>query len=140
MSRGLTATVLVCVAAAGVAVGALTLDAGGEGTPDAQDEAATGDGASATLVIDGFAYSSVTVSPGETVAVDNRDEAPHTVTAADGSFTTDTIDAGGSSSFTAPAVPGTHEFGCTIHPEMSGSLTVQATEGGAGQGEDTAGY
>jgi plastocyanin len=121
MGKALTGSLLVCVAAAGVAVGALALDAGGD------EEGGDGDDAAQPLVIDDFAFSANTAAPGQTVTVSNQDDAPHTVTANDGSFTTDTIDPGGSSSFVAPTAPGSYQIRCTIHPEMSGTLAVQGT-------------
>lgn len=133
MSRGLTASLLVCVAAAGVAIGALTLDAGGGDDGNGGDGGAASDATTPQgVVIDDFAFSGATVAPGQTVTVDNRDDAPHTVTAGDGSFDTGTIDAASPGSFVAPTTPGTYQFNCSIHPQMSGTLTVEAAEGGTG--------
>lgn len=143
MKTGLTATLLVCVGAAGVAIGALALDAGGEGDSPSADpteqpggtqetsggyggNGAAGDGAAddATLTISDFSFSGLTVSPGATVTVQNGDDSPHTVTAEDGSFDTGNIDARGSSSFVAPSDPGTYAITCNVHPQMSGTITV----------------
>ena len=54
----------------------------------------------------------------------NADAAAHTLTAKDGAFDTGSVDQGAITSFTAPAVPGTYEFFCEIHPSMTGSLVV----------------
>jgi plastocyanin len=143
MKTGLTATLLVCVGAVGVAVGALALDAGGEADSDdadsteqpdpaqetggyGSDDASGGDGAAqdVTLTISDFDFSPVTAAPGATVAVENRDDFPHTVTAEDGSFDTGNIDATGSGSFVAPSDPGTYDIRCNVHPQMSGTVTV----------------
>lgn len=154
MKTGLTATLLVCVGAAGIAIGALALDAGGDG--DSGDGASAADSADgsggaqretggygsggngsggndsggggqaqgATLTISDFNFTAVTVSPGATVTVENQDDFPHTVTADDGSFDTGNIDSSGSTTFQAPDTPGTYEITCNIHPQMSGTVTV----------------
>jgi len=142
-STPITGALVVCVAAAGVAAGALFLDAGGSPAPSSPtgqpngptQAAATDDGgygssggggggqaAGATLEISGFQFGAVTVDPGGTVNVSNRDSAPHTVTG--GAFDSGQVDGGGSTSFTAPGEPGSYDFQCQIHPEMSGTLTV----------------
>ncbi|HEY8546644.1 MAG TPA: hypothetical protein VIL36_16405 [Acidimicrobiales bacterium] len=143
----ITGALVVCVAAAGVAAGALFLDAGGSpapaGSPNGATPAATvpaggngGNGggyggggggggqtaAGATLEISGFRFGSVSVDPGGLVTVANRDGAPHTVTG--GAFDSGQVDGGGTASFTAPSEPGTYDFRCQIHPDMSGTLTV----------------
>jgi plastocyanin len=144
MKPGLTGSLVVCVAAAGVAVGALALEPGGSPAPaavtpppaqvpggyDAGDGAGNvAPGASpaspASLVISDFAFAATTVSPGRTVTVVNRDGATHTVTADDGTFDSGEVGGGDTSSFTAPAEPGSHELICEIHPQMSGTLTVR---------------
>ncbi|OLB80223.1 MAG: hypothetical protein AUI14_07400 [Actinobacteria bacterium 13_2_20CM_2_71_6] len=72
-----------------------------------------------------FTYQGVlTVKPGATVTVRNDDSAPHTLTAADGSFTTKTIQPGKSTTFKAPKKAGTYPITCKIHPDMTGTLTV----------------
>jgi plastocyanin len=153
MRLGITATLLTCVAGAGVAVGALTLEPQAAPTPAPAaatsthgGQASDGYGSSArsggsratgsdapspepaaatTLEINGFQFSSIRVAPGATVTVVNNDSAPHTATAKDGSFDTDTIPAGSTGSFTAPTEPGSHPFFCAIHPRMTGTLIVE---------------
>jgi plastocyanin len=78
------------------------------------------------ITITGFAYrGNLTVTPGAVVTVINADRAPHTLTAADGTFTTPVIAGGQSATFTAPRTPGVWAITCTIHPSMSGILTVK---------------
>jgi plastocyanin len=152
MRLGITATLLTCVFGAGVAVGALTLepqpaptaappaatstDHGGQatdgyGSTSSSGSATGSEGAStpsatgATLEINGFQFSAIRVAPGATVMVVNNDSAPHTATAKDGSFDTDTIPAGATGSFTAPTEPGSYPFFCAIHPRMTGTLIVE---------------
>lgn len=70
----------------------------------------------------------VTIAAGGKVTWVNRDSAPHTATAEDGSFDTGTLGEGkiGSQSFKEP---GTYPYICTIHPTMKG--TVEVVESGA---------
>lgn len=128
MRTGLTVTVLVCVGAAGVAAGALAMDGGGTDDDSATgaDIATTG-AETSTLVVDDLDFSGVTAAPGATVNVENADDVPHTVTAADGSFNTGTVEAGENASFVAPEAPGEHQIICELHPQMSGTLTVEGS-------------
>jgi plastocyanin len=76
----------------------------------------------------------LTVKVGDTIAVENKDISPHTVTngkdATDPTmgklFDTSIINAGDSSEIvTADLKPGEYPFFCSVHPYMTGSLTVQ---------------
>ena len=77
---------------------------------------------------------SLTVKKGDTIAVDNKDTAAHTVTngKAPGGpdvgkiFDTSIINAGESSQIaTANIKPGDYPFHCSVHPYMTGTLKVQ---------------
>lgn len=72
-----------------------------------------------------FAYDPdpTTIQAGGKVTWTNRDSAPHTATADDGSFDTGTIEQGKlkSESFKQP---GTYTYFCTIHPDMHGTVEV----------------
>jgi plastocyanin len=77
---------------------------------------------------------SLTVKVGDTIAVDNEDSTPHTVTngkdATDPNmgklFDTSIINAGDSSEIvTTDLKPGEYPFFCSVHPYMTGSMTVQ---------------
>lgn len=74
---------------------------------------------------EGFAFTSATVAPGSEVTFTNADGAGHTLTADDGAFDTGTVSGGDSATFTAPSEPGEYAFHCTIHPSMTGTLTVE---------------
>jgi plastocyanin len=81
----------------------------------------------AKITIQNFGYSgSLTVKAGAKVTVVNEDSVAHTLTDKDThKFDTGNIDGnGGTGTFTAPSAPGKYSFGCTYHPEMSGTLTV----------------
>jgi plastocyanin len=96
------------------------------------EPAASGQSAATTITIKGFSFGQpVTVAPGATVEVVNTDAAPHNVTAADDSFKTANLNQDEKATFKAPTAPGRYEFTCTIHPEMTGTLIVEA---GGGQG------
>jgi plastocyanin len=64
------------------------------------------------------------ISPGSPIAVTNLDSADHTLTATDGSFDTRALGLNEVASIAAPAVAGTYEFFCEIHPSMTGQLVV----------------
>jgi plastocyanin len=82
---------------------------------------------SAEVEIEDFAYNPdpVTIEEGGKVIWKNRDAAPHTATAEDGSFDTGTIEEGKLKSETFKQ-PGTYEYICSIHPQMHGTVEVVA--------------
>lgn len=86
--------------------------------------AAPAQAATYSVSIQGFAYdpASFKVAAGDTIIFINKDSAPHTATAEDGSFDTGQIAPGQSVSVTIPA--GTHPYYCTIHPMMKGVATA----------------
>jgi len=98
-----------------------------EETTEGEDETApSGDAVrSAKVEIEDFAYDPdpVTIEEGGKVTWINRDSAPHTATAEDGSFDTGTLEEGklGSASFKQA---GTYGYVCSIHPEMEGTVEV----------------
>jgi plastocyanin len=83
--------------------------------------------ADAAVAISGFAFApaSVSVSVGDSVTWTNGDGVGHTATADDASFDTGTIAGGGTDSVTF-ATAGTFAYHCSIHPAMTGTVTVQA--------------
>lgn len=92
------------------------------------DSAPSGDAVrSAKVEIEDFAYDPdpVTIEEGGKAIWINRDSAPHTATAEDGSFDTGTLEEGklGSATFKES---GTYAYICTIHPEMEGTVEVVA--------------
>jgi plastocyanin len=106
------------------------------------EPASSGQSAATTITIKGFSFGQpVTVAPGATVEVVNTDAAPHNVTAADQSFKTANLNQDEKATFKAPTTPGRYEFTCTIHPEMTGTLIVEADggEGGSRSSEPATG-
>jgi plastocyanin len=74
----------------------------------------------------GIAYqpSEITAKVGETVTFVNEDTVKHDVDATSGSdFESELVGKGGTIELT-PDQPGTIEFVCSIHPNMTGTLTV----------------
>ena len=76
----------------------------------------------------------LTVNVGDTIAVENKDIAPHTVTngkdATDPTmgklFDTSIINAGDSAEIVSASMdPGEYAYFCSVHPYMIGTLTVQ---------------
>lgn len=82
---------------------------------------------SAEVEIEDFSYrpDPVTIEEGGKVIWKNRDSAPHTATAADGSFDTGTIEEDKIKSETFKE-PGTYAYVCSIHPQMHGTVEVVA--------------
>ena len=78
-----------------------------------------------SVTIQNFAFSPnpITVASGSTVTWTNRDGAPHTVTADDGSWESSTLRQGGTYShvFTSP---GRYTYYCAMHPRMKGTVVV----------------
>jgi plastocyanin len=72
-----------------------------------------------------FGPKAVTVKVGQTVTWTNDDDIPHTVVATDKSFRSKVIDTGQSFSFTFTK-PGQVAYFCSLHPMMTGKVTVTA--------------
>jgi plastocyanin len=86
-----------------------------------------GDGTKTSKInISGFKFDpeKVTIAKDVTVTWTNLDDAPHTVTADDDSFTSGTLNKNDTYShkFTAD---GTYDYHCEIHPMMTASVVVQ---------------
>jgi plastocyanin len=72
-----------------------------------------------------FMPSSITVPTGTTVTWTNGDNVAHTVTSSDGGpLNSPNIPPGQTYSYTFNA-PGTYNYYCSIHPNMTGQVTVQ---------------
>lgn len=81
--------------------------------------------AGASINIAGSSFGGpVTVSVGETVEVTNTDAIPHTWTSEGGVFASGTLAQGDTFSFTFEEA-GTYPFICSIHPSMTGTITVE---------------
>ncbi len=83
------------------------------------------------VTIDNFTFTpqKITVKVGDTVTWTNGDDIPHTVTSI-GHFRSRALDTGDKYTFTF-TTPGTFEYFCSLHPQMQGSVVVEATTGSA---------
>lgn len=66
----------------------------------------------------------IRVRVGQAVTWTNQDSDPHDVTADDGTFYSGPIGDGGTWRW-IPTRPGTYQYFCTIHPEMTGEIIVR---------------
>ena len=98
------------------ALGGLLAVALATGTVRAADEAVS---------IQGFAFSpgTVTISEGDTVTWTNGDQTDHTATGQ--AFDTERLDPGQTASITF-STAGTFPYVCAIHPQMQGTVVVEA--------------
>ncbi len=85
-------------------------------------------GAARTVNISGFAFAPATIviAQGDTITWHNGDPATHTATSNTGAFDTGPVGAGANSTAVPFAVAGTFAYHCSIHPTMTGTITVQA--------------
>ena len=82
----------------------------------------TGETASVAVTIENFTFAAQPVTADQPFEVENKDSAPHTFTADDGTF--DVQVAAGATEPVEGLAAGTYAFHCTIHPNMTGSLQV----------------
>jgi plastocyanin len=84
-----------------------------------------------TVSIQDFFFSpdQMTVAPGTTVTWVNEAQTPHTTTADDGTWDSGTLEQGDDFSFTFDD-PGTYTYHCSIHPDMTATITVSGGGGG----------
>ena len=68
----------------------------------------------------------VIIGQNNTVTFDNKDQAPHTVTADDGSFNSGNLNSGDSWTYTFNT-PGTFHYHCAYHTWMTGTVVVLAS-------------
>lgn len=80
-------------------------------------------GNAVTIADMAFSPSSLTVKKGTTVTWTNKDNVVHTVTANDHSFESGNLASGKSFSHAFNAA-GTFSYKCTLHPSMTGTITV----------------
>jgi len=82
-------------------------------------------GSSITISNFMFMPMSLSVSPGATVKVTNKDSATHTLTATGGQFNTGNITQNQTKTFKAPSKAGTYHYICNIHQFMMGTIIVK---------------
>jgi plastocyanin len=112
-----------------VFAGALLFVAFGGGGESAGPSSSVSSGSptGTSISISNFMFSpmSMTVHPGATISVTNKDSATHTLTASGpGGFNTGNISHDQTKTFRAPTKPGTYQYICNIHQYMMGTITV----------------
>jgi plastocyanin len=114
--RPAAAGVLCCLTGIGIVIGCVSDRPGPAGPADTSGEPVT---------ISDFSFQPpvVTVRVGDAVVWTNRDPAPHTVTADDGSFDSSVL-SGGEVFRLIPDRRGDFPYFCTLHPFMRGTLRV----------------
>lgn len=115
MIRRLVALVAVLALSSLVACG---------GGDDDNEGAAGGGGKGVTVESSSFKPSTVSAKVGDTVAWTFKDSFDHTVTADDKSFDSGAKKSGDPSFEHTFATAGTFAYKCTIHPSMTGTVTV----------------
>ena len=145
MTSRVSIPLIICIAAAAVAIYGLTLspsepevqqavvaeaEASASSNTDTASPSGTAEAAgvaeAAAIEIANFDFTAgVTVSAGQRIDVTNIDSAPHTLTSVDGLFDTGNLGQNDTATITAPLEPGTYAFFCEIHPSMVGELTVE---------------
>ena len=120
--RGLIGIVLGSVLALGLAACSSGAGTGAASPTTTAKAPATSD----AITIKNFAFSpaTLTVSPGATVSVTNKDSVTHTLTSDTGAFNSGDVMPGSTAHFTAPATPGTYHYRCNIHQFMTATLRV----------------
>jgi plastocyanin len=71
-----------------------------------------------------FDPASVTLERGDRLRFDNHDLVGHTATVP-GVFDSGRIEPGKTSKLSLPAAAGEYHYGCTLHPSMTGAVTVR---------------
>ena len=102
---------------------------GGEsaGPGSSGSSASSGSSTGTSITISNFMFGpmSMTVPPGATISVTNKDSATHTLTASGpGGFNTGNISHNQTKTFRAPMKPGTYQYICNIHQYMMGTIKV----------------
>jgi len=77
-----------------------------------------------SMQIVGFDPPELNVKPGDRVTWVNKDLFPHTATADDKAFDSQSVAPSGKWTFVA-GKPGTHSYICAFHPTMKGTIKVQ---------------
>ena len=125
MTRPLVLLVSVLVLALGAGCGGDDGDSGSGSSSTASSAGGGGGGTQIAMKDIQFSPKEQTVNVDDTVTWTNDDAATHNVTADSGaSFKSKDFGKGGSFSF-KPTKAGTIQYECTLHPGMTGTLTVE---------------
>jgi plastocyanin len=111
-----------------VLAGALLLAACGGGTATTSgtsDPSGSSVGTSITISNFMFMPMSLTVSPGASIKVTNKDSVTHTLTSTGGQFSTGDISQNQTKTIRVPMKAGTYHYICEIHQYMMGTIIVK---------------
>ena len=105
---------------------ATTTSATSAATTTGATRAPAGSEGSSAITIEDFKFGDpITVAPGAMVTVTNKDSSAHDVVSDDqGKFKTPLLNENETATFTAPTVPGTYKFSCSVHANMHGIGTL----------------
>jgi plastocyanin len=103
-----------------------------EAKPERKPKAKAAASGSVTIVDFSFTPGTITVNVGDTVTWINNGPTPHSATASNGSFDTGIFPRGQSRSHTFNQA-GSFAYFCTPHPNMRGTVVVQAAQTGGGE-------
>ena len=107
-----------------VAVVAIAFIGFGRYWADKYDTTAAASGPTSVAISDfTFTPQTLAVASGTTVTWTNSDSLGHSVVASDGTFASGSLDGGATFQFTFET-PGDHAYVCSIHPSMTGTVTV----------------
>ena len=106
-------------------------------TPNPSPTAPSAGTASVDIVDLAFEPAALEVPSGTSVRWTNTGAAPHTATAADGTFDSATLETGATFEHTFES-PGTYAYLCNVHPNMTGSIVVTQTAPAAAPAAPTA--
>ena len=115
---GMAVTLLALLAACGSNNSSTPTSPTGNGTPVTIVKGAQ------SLTTTAYNPNPLTINAGTMVTWTNSDSIAHTATSDNGTFSSGTINAGASFSFTFPT-KGTFTYHCSIHPGMVGTINVQ---------------
>jgi plastocyanin len=74
-----------------------------------------------------FGPKSMTVKAGTVITWTNQDDIPHTVVSTTQKFRSSALDTGDKFTFTL-STPGTYNYFCSLHPQMTGTVVVVAAD------------
>ena len=99
-------------------------DTGAAGAEDEGSGGGGGDVVEVTMKDIQFDPQAVTVSVGQTVRWTNEDDVQHDADAKNGEFESELYGKGGTQEYKAEKA-GTIEYVCSVHPSMTGTITVE---------------
>ena len=117
--RTLTKLTIALVAVLGMAFTAVGV------VSDAHQAGAQAAGKAITIKDFQYSPADLAVKVGDKVTITNNDDAPHTVTARDGSFNAD-VPPHGNATLTVPKA-GAHDYYCTYHPTGHNPAKITAS-------------